>query len=163
MKELETNEGKQVLTLWKRVVIIVVTIIIIIPIMIFIFSIETSPLVLLAVPLFMILMFILFWVINPYGECRYLANKIVIKKDRFIIFLENGDISYFPFSRIVEVKCVGKFPHLTIILERGILSIQLHLTIYGENYVDNTYVTKMVARRLNAAVEKYKNNSENVI
>lgn len=160
MKELETNENKKVLTFKKRVVIIVIATIVIIPTMILIFSKETTFLTLLIVPLFIILICILCWVINPYGERRYLANKFVIKKDRFIVYLENGDICYFPFSRIVKVKREGRFPTLMIFLEEGILNISIHLTIYGENYVDYTYVTKIVARRLEAALERYKNSQE---
>lgn len=106
MKELETNEDKKVLNLWKRVVIIIVATIAIIPtmILILIFSSETTPLILLLLPLAILFIWILSWVINPYGECCYPATKLVVKKDRFILYLESGDICYFPFSRIIKVN-----------------------------------------------------------
>lgn len=95
MKELETNEDKKVLNLWKRVVIIIVAIIAIILMMILIFSSETSPLILLLLPLAILFIWILSWVINPYGKLCYPGTKLVVKKDRFALYLESGDIFHF--------------------------------------------------------------------
>ncbi|MGF6906370.1 hypothetical protein [Fusobacterium sp. PH5-44] len=159
MKELETNEHRKVLAFKKRVAVAIVGTIVIIITIILILIKETTFLTLLTVPLFILLMCMLYWVINPYGECCYRANKFIIQKDKFIVYLENGDVCYFPFSRIVKAKCVGRFPTLMIILEKGILNISIHLTIYGGNYVDYTFVTKIVARRLGKALEKYKNSN----
>lgn len=48
-----------------------------------------------------------------------------------------------------------------IFLEKGILNIPIHPdkhSIEFCNSVDYTYITKIVARRLSTAIERYKNN-----
>lgn len=61
-----------------------------------------------------------------YGTIN--ANKLVIKKDRFIVYLEDGEVYQFPFARIVRVgHDTDKHTAIEIELKKSKLKIKIKI------------------------------------
>ena len=161
MKELETYENKKILHLQKRILIALTVISLsIVETWIYFKKEMEFLLVLSGFATFIFSLMILFWIRDPYGRRNYSGTKLVIKKDRFVVYLKDGNRCYFPFEKMVHVRCGEKNAFVTIILEKSLLSIQIKNPKDEPVFIDNKTpkINEMIVKRLSAALERYKSD-----
>jgi len=170
MKVLKTNEYIEERILRKKLIIAITSALIIAAVhicaCIYIIYAEANELFIILAFSLLIYFFIYDIVKNPHGIQCYRASKLVIKKDRFIVYLEDGEVYQFPFSKIVRVG-IGNVAHKTVEMElkKSKLNIAIEITRLKYGFCAGeglSNLNKMVARRLEAALERYKNSREKI-
>ena len=165
MKVLKTNEYIEERILRKKLIIAIKSALIIAAVhicaCIYIIYAEANELFIILAFSLLIYFFIYDIVKNPHGIRYYRATKLVIKKDRFIVYLEDGEVYQFPFSKIVRVGVGHKTVEMELKKSKLYIATEVTRLKYGfcAGY-GLSNLNKMVARRLEAALERYKNSRE---